>query len=146
MGKSSLRSQKTHFSGRQVLNFKQRRENVKFYGGAKKPFKPANQTKYPQTLLYDDGSFLIASGDDEENRSVEKLNIGIRWLKGRKEAANGTPNSSSAGYPPHCWLMLPDDFALCLLTCAKNKQACLNKDEVDRALQILSEQISKEMK
>lgn len=117
-----------------------------FNGGAKKPFKPANQTKYPQTLLYDDGSFLIASGDDEENRSVEKLNIGIRWLKGRKEAANGTPNSSSAGYPPHCWLMLPDDFALCLLTCAKNKQACLNKDEVDRALQILSEQISKEMK
>lgn len=117
-----------------------------FNGGAKKPFKPTNQTKYPQTLLYDDGSFLIASGDDKENGSVEKLNIGIRWLKGRKEAANGTPNSSSAGYPPHCWLMLPDDFALCLLTCAKNKQACLNKDEVDRALQILNEQISKEMK
>ena len=121
-----------------------------FNGGATAPFKPANQTKYPQTLLYDDGYFLIASGDDRENESVEKLNIGVRWCKSRKETANSTPNSNPAGYPPHCWFMLPDDFALCFLTCIKNKKSnssCqIDKDEIDKAIQILNEQIAKEMK
>lgn len=114
-------------------------------GGATKPFKTSN-ANYPFTLLYDDGHFLIASGDDSENEAgKERLNIGVRWHKGRAEAASHTPNSKSAGFPSNCWFMLPCDFAISVLTQAKNKtpsQSCqIDKDEIDKAIQTLKAQI-----
>lgn len=117
-------------------------------GGAKVPFiQNEDNPKYPFIVLCDDDSFLIAQGVDRDF-DPNILSIGVRWRKSRNEETNksnplGSPLARGAA---KCWLMLPDDIAVCVLSYVKDKTPNSNrqieKSEIDKAIQTLKNQIS----
>lgn len=96
---------------------------------------------YPLILLYNSDDFLIASGEDEACKGYRS--IGVRWRKSRNESDS---NQNPLGFPltrgiNKCWLMIPNDLALCLLNHIKDSNECVNKDETNKAIQELTKQI-----
>lgn len=116
--------------------------------GAKVPFiQNESNPKYPFIVLCDDDGFLIAQGVDRDF-DPNILSVGVRWRRSRSEETN-KPNP--LGFPlargtAKCWLMLPDDIAVCVLSYLKDKTPNSNrqieKSEIDKAIQILKNQIS----
>lgn len=100
---------------------------------AKVPF--LDSAKYPFTLLYDDGGgFLIASGEDKDFQG--HISIGVRWERSRSEKDD---KEKFVGFPSirggiGCWLILPDELALCLLRFVVGK-AKTNNGAIIKAIQ-----------
>lgn len=117
--------------------------------GTKVPFLQAqDKPKYDFEVLYKDKYFLIVQGEDKDFK--DRLSVGIRWSKSRNEVED-KPNL--LGFPLtrntiKCWMIVPDDFAISLLTHAKSKQAnpkCeVEVNLIDKAIQILTTQIKEQ--
>ena len=110
-------------------------------GGALVPFIKDSKN-YPLTLLYSCDDFLIVSGEDRDYSGY--MSIGIRWRKSRNENDN---KSNPLGFPLtrgtiKCWFIMPEDLALCLLVCIKDKALGnndkLDKEAISRAIQELA--------
>lgn len=77
--------------------------------------------------LYENDDFAIASGEVRNYQG--RISVGVRWKRSENEPDNkpefiGFPSTRGYG----CWLILPDDIALCLLSFVLGKDKNKDKD------------------
>lgn len=117
------------------------------------PFNKVGQ----ETILYKNTSpneeFAIASGYDiDYNTNYPNnpiLSVGVRWLISRNERKKKPNKIKFTGFPSmgvtSCWLIMPDDLAICLLNYIKSKSSSanctINIPEINKTLQTLNQQI-----
>lgn len=110
-----------------------------------------NINKQPQPKDY----FTIASGydcKDPQNASGANVSsVGIRWTISRNDSQQN--KQPPIGYPNRgitpCWFVLPDNVALCILTCIKNhssnaKGCVINIPEIDKAIKEITARIAQQ--
>lgn len=89
--------------------------------------------------LYENDDFAIASGEDKDYQG--HISVGVRWKRSRGEP----DNNKFVGFPTTrghrgCWLILPDDIALCLLSFVLGKDKNKDKD-IAETIQALMQKI-----
>lgn len=89
--------------------------------------------------LYANDEFAIASGEDKDNQG--HISVGVRWKRSRDELDS---KANFVGFPATrgkgCWLILPDDIALCLLSFVLGKDKSKD-EEIVKTIQELTQKM-----
>ena len=95
--------------------------------------------------IYENNDFQIASGKVKGDGNL--ISVGVRWRVSKISNGikyRGFPYMRSNDNPIQCWLIIPNDLAICLLTNVKDREQSNIKIKKDKVYEVLQTLIAQE--